>query len=83
MEILDYSIIDELPPGRQPIITVHRYESKRASVMDFVKAELSKGQQAFFVYPLIEESEKLSYENLMQGYEQVKAFSLNINTASA
>ena len=71
---LDYSVIDELPPGRQPIITVHRFETKRASVMDFVKAEIEKGRQAFFVYPLIEESEKMSYENLMQGYEQVKSF---------
>ncbi|MEP6466629.1 MAG: ATP-dependent DNA helicase RecG, partial [Parafilimonas sp.] len=71
---LDYSVIDELPPGRQPIITVHRYETKRASVMDFVKEEIAKGRQAFFVYPLIEESEKMSYENLMQGYEQVKSF---------
>jgi ATP-dependent DNA helicase RecG len=71
---LDYSIIDELPPGRQPIVTVHRYESNRASVMNFVKSELLKKRQAFFVYPLIEESEKLSYENLMQGYEQVKSF---------
>jgi len=71
---LDYSVIDELPPGRQPIITVQRYETKRASVMDFVKAEIEKGRQAFFVYPLIEESEKMSYENLMEGYEQVKSF---------
>jgi ATP-dependent DNA helicase RecG len=71
---LDYSIIDELPPGRQPVITVHRYETKRAAVMDFVKSEIAKGRQAFFVYPLIEESEKLSYENLMAGYEQVKSF---------
>jgi ATP-dependent DNA helicase RecG len=71
---LDYSVIDELPPGRQPVITVHRYETKRASVMDFVKDEIEKGRQAFFVYPLIEESEKMSYENLMQGYEQVKSF---------
>jgi ATP-dependent DNA helicase RecG len=71
---LDYSVIDELPPGRQPVITVHRYETKRASVMDFVKDEIKKGRQAFFVYPLIEESEKMSYENLMQGYEQVKSF---------
>ncbi|MGN6352994.1 MAG: ATP-dependent DNA helicase RecG, partial [Parafilimonas sp.] len=71
---LDYSIINELPPGRQPVITVHRYETKRASVMDFVKSEIEKGRQAFFVYPLIEESEKLSYEDLMQGYEQVKSF---------
>lgn len=71
---LDYSVINELPPGRQPIITVHRYETKRAAVMDFVKAEIEKGRQAFFVYPLIEESEKMSYEDLMQGYEQVKSF---------
>ncbi len=71
---LDYSIIDELPPGRQPVITVHRYETKRTAVMEFVKQEIAKGRQAFFVYPLIEESEKLSYENLMAGYEQVKSF---------
>lgn len=71
---LDYSIINELPPGRQPVITVHRYENKRASVMEFVREEIAKGRQAFFVYPLIEESEKMSYENLMQGYEQVKSF---------
>ena len=71
---LDYSVIDELPPGRQPIITVHRFETKRASVMDFVKNEIAKGRQVFFVYPLIEESEKMDYENLMAGYEQVKSF---------
>lgn len=71
---LDYSVIDELPAGRQPITTVHRFETKRASVMDFVRTEIEKGRQAFFVYPLIEESEKVSYENLMQGYEQVKSF---------
>ena len=71
---LDYSIIDEMPPGRQPVITVHRYETKRAALMNFVKHEIAKGRQAFFVYPLIEESEKLSYENLMAGYEQVKSF---------
>ena len=71
---LDYSVMDELPPGRQPIKTVHRYETSRASVMDFVKAEITKGRQAYFVYPLIEESEKMSYEDLMQGYEQVKSY---------
>ena len=71
---LDYSVMDELPPGRQPIKTVHRYETSRASVMDFVKTEIQKGRQAYFVYPLIEESEKLSFEDLMQGYEQVKSF---------
>jgi ATP-dependent DNA helicase RecG len=71
---LDYSVMDELPPGRIPITTVHRYETARASVMDFVKTELVKGRQVYFIYPLIEESEKLSYEDLMQGYEQVKSF---------
>ena len=71
---LDYSVMDELPPGRQPITTVHRNEMMRASVMDFVKTEIEKGRQVYFIYPLIEESEKLSYEDLMQGYEQVKSF---------
>jgi ATP-dependent DNA helicase RecG len=71
---LDYSIMDELPPGRQPITTVHRHETARASVMDFVRVEIDKGRQAYIIYPLIEESEKLSYEDLMQGYEQVKSF---------
>lgn len=71
---LDYSIMDELPPGRQPVTTVHRNETARANVMDFVRSEIDKGRQAYFIYPLIEESEKLSYEDLMQGYEQVKSF---------
>lgn len=71
---LDYSVINELPPGRQPVVTIHGYEIKRTAVMEFVKSEITKGRQAFFVYPLIEESEKLSYENLMAGYEQVKSF---------
>ncbi len=71
---LDYSVMDELPPGRQPIKTVHRYETSRASVMDFVRTEITKGRQAYYVYPLIEESEKMSYEDLMQGYEQVKSY---------
>lgn len=71
---LDYSVIDEMPPGRQPITTVHRYETQRAAVMDFIKTEIAKGRQAYIIYPLIEESEKLSYEDLMQGYEQVKTF---------
>lgn len=71
---LDYSIMDELPPGRQPIQTVHRYETKRAQVMDFVKTEIVKGRQAYFIYPLIEESEKVNYEDLMRGYEEVKSY---------
>ena len=71
---LDYSVIDELPPGRQPINTIHRSESARPQVMDFIKGEIKKGRQAYIVYPLIEESSKLDYENLMKGYEEVKSF---------
>lgn len=71
---LDYSVMDELPPGRQPIQTVHRNEMQRAGVMGFIKDEIAKGRQAYIIYPLIEESEKLSYEDLMQGYEQVKSY---------
>jgi ATP-dependent DNA helicase RecG len=71
---LDYSIMDELPPGRQPISTVHRNEMARSKVMEFVRSEIAKGRQAYIIYPLIEESETLSYEDLMQGYEQVKSY---------
>lgn len=71
---LDYSVMDELPPGRQPVITVHRYEYNRPQVMDFIRLEISKGNQAYIIFPLIEESEKLDYENLMKGYENVKAY---------
>ena len=71
---LDYSVIDELPPGRQPITTVHRYESQRSKVMDFIRAEIDKGRQAYIIFPLIEESVTLDYENLMQGYENIKGY---------
>ncbi len=71
---LDYSVIDELPPGRQPITTVHRFEQARASVMEFIRTEVEIGRQAYIIYPLIEESEKMDFEDLMQGYEQVKSF---------
>jgi ATP-dependent DNA helicase RecG len=71
---LDYSVIDELPPGRQPVRTVQRYEYNRPNVMDFIKAEIKKGRQAYIIFPLIEESDKLDYENLMKGFENVKAY---------
>ncbi len=71
---LDYSVMDELPPGRQPVTTVHRNEMHRVKVMDFIQEEIEKGRQAYIIFPLIEESEKLDYENLMDGYEHVKAF---------
>ena len=71
---LDYSVMDELPPGRQPIQTVHRYEDKRPQVMDFIRHEVAKGRQAYVIFPLIEESETLDYENLEKGYENIKAW---------
>ncbi len=69
---LDVSVIDELPPGRQEIKTVHRKEMYRPGVMKFLISEVDKGRQVYIVYPLIEESEKLDYESLTAGYEQVK-----------
>ena len=68
---LDVSVIDELPMGRKPIITAHRREKDRNSVFRFAKDEIDKGRQVYFVYPLIEESEALDYENLMGGFERV------------
>jgi ATP-dependent DNA helicase RecG len=66
--------MDELPPGRIPITTVYRPEYKRPQVMDFIKSEVAKGRQVYIIYPLIEESLKLDFENLMKGYEEVKAY---------
>jgi ATP-dependent DNA helicase RecG len=71
---LDCSIMDELPPGRQPVTTVHRYESSRHNVLEFVREQVTLGRQAYIIFPLIEESEKMSFENLMRGYQNVKAF---------
>ncbi len=71
---LDYSVMDELPPNRKPILTVHRYDTARSQVMGFIKAEIELGRQCYIVFPLIEESEKLDYENLMKGYENVQAY---------
>lgn len=71
---LDTSIMDELPPGRKPIITVHRSEIHRPKVMDFMKAEIKRGRQVYIIFPLIEESQKMDYENLMKGYENLKAY---------
>ncbi len=68
---LDVSVIDELPPGRKPIKTVHRFDSHRLQVFGFLKEEIQKGRQAYVVYPLIEESEKLDYKDLMDGYESI------------
>jgi ATP-dependent DNA helicase RecG len=78
---LEVSVIDELPPGRKPITTIHRNENFRPQVMQFIKEEIHKGRQIYIVYPLIDESEKLEYESLMQGYEQVKTWFPNHNIA--
>jgi ATP-dependent DNA helicase RecG len=71
---LDYSLIDELPPNRKPVLTVYRSETVRHQVMDFIRKEIDKGRQVYIIFPLIEESEKMDYENLMKGYENVKAW---------
>ena len=68
---LDVSILDELPPGRTPIITKHAWESQRKQVFDFMRQEIDKGRQVFVVYPLIKESEKMDYENLEAGYLRI------------
>ncbi len=68
---LDISVIDELPPGRKPIQTMHFFEGKRLSVWHFIKQEIAKGRQLYIVYPLIDESETLDYKNLMEGYEGI------------
>lgn len=65
---LDVSIIDELPPGRKPIKTVHRYSEKRDKLYDSVRTQLQEGRQVYIVYPLIEESEKIDLKNLTEGY---------------
>ena len=68
---LDVSVIDELPPGRKPVQTIHMTEGQRYKMYDFIKSEIHKGRQAFIVYPLIKESEKLDYQNLEEGYQTV------------
>ncbi|WP_299104698.1 ATP-dependent DNA helicase RecG [uncultured Tenacibaculum sp.] len=68
---LDISVIDELPPGRKEIKTVHRYDSNRLGVFKFLKDEIAKGRQVYVVYPLIQESEAMDYKDLMDGYESI------------
>ncbi|MFA6262216.1 MAG: ATP-dependent DNA helicase RecG [Bacteroidia bacterium] len=68
---LDYSVIDELPAGRKPIKTLHQYDSNRLKVYGFIRNEIAKGRQVYIVYPLIAESEKLDYMNLLSGYDEI------------
>ncbi|MDR1336786.1 MAG: ATP-dependent DNA helicase RecG [Tannerella sp.] len=65
---LDVSVIDELPPGRKPVKTVHRLDSKKAELYAFLRDEIRKGRQVYVVYPLIEESETMDYKNLEEGF---------------
>lgn len=68
---LDLSVIDELPPGRMPITTTHRFDSKRLAVFQFMREEIAKSRQVYVVYPLIQESKVLDYKDLMDGYESI------------
>ena len=68
---LDISVIDELPPGRKEVKTVHRFDSNRLAVFKFLKDEISKGRQVYVVYPLIKESAAMDYKDLMDGYESI------------
>lgn len=68
---LDISVIDELPKGRKPIKTLHRYDSHRLQVNGFIREQVAAGRQVYMVYPLIDESEKLDLKHLMDGYESV------------
>ncbi|WP_083421849.1 ATP-dependent DNA helicase RecG [Arsenicibacter rosenii] len=69
---LDISVIDELPAGRKPIKTVHKYDKHRSEIFGFMRQEIEKGRQVYVVYPLIEESEKLDYKDLMDGFESIQ-----------
>ncbi|WP_372642277.1 ATP-dependent DNA helicase RecG, partial [Ancylomarina sp.] len=71
---LEVSVIDELPPGRKPIQTVHYFENKRQEVYKFMKKQIDLGRQIYLVYPMIKESEKMDYKNLEEGYESVASF---------
>ena len=68
---LDVSVIDELPPGRKPILTMHATESKRSALYRFMKDQIALGRQVFVVYPLIFESETMDYKNLEEGFNQI------------
>jgi ATP-dependent DNA helicase RecG len=69
---LDTSVIDEMPPGRKPIVTRRAFESKRSQVFDFIRKTIREHSQVYIVYPLIKESETLDLKNLMEGYENIK-----------
>jgi ATP-dependent DNA helicase RecG len=80
---LDVSVIDELPPGRKPITTIHRFENHRLRLFGFMKEQIQLGRQIYIVYPLIQESEKLDFANLMDGFEAIsRSFPLPVYRVS-
>ena len=70
---LDVSVIDELPPGRKPIQTIHQFDNRRASLYASIRKQIQEGRQVYIVYPLIQESEKMDIKNLEEGYEHICA----------
>ena len=68
---LDVSVIDELPPGRKPIATLHQFDNRRQQLNEFIRKQVNEGRQIYIVYPLIKESEKIDLKNLVEGYSQV------------
>lgn len=68
---LDVSVIDELPPGRKPIATLHQFDNRRASLYQSVRKQIEEGRQIYIVYPLIKESEKIDLKNLEEGYQHI------------
>lgn len=68
---LDVSVIDELPPGRKPIATIHRFDNRRTGMYDSIRKQIEEGRQVYIVYPLIKESEKIDLKNLEEGYTQI------------
>ena len=66
---LDVSIIDELPPGRKPIQTIHKYDDQMASLYSGIRQQINLGRQVYIVYPLIKESERMDLKNLEDGFE--------------
>jgi ATP-dependent DNA helicase RecG len=69
---LDVSVIDELPPGRKEIKTIHRFDASRLKIFGFIEEEIKKGRQIYLVYPLIQESETMDYKDLMDGYDSIE-----------
>ena len=68
---LDVSVIDELPPGRKPVLTIHKYDDETTSLYNGIRKQINQGRQVYIVFPLIKESEKIDLKNLEDGYEQL------------